>query len=42
MDMPEVLAEIKSFRSELALRFNAFDPGEVDEKLLLGHALQAA
>jgi adenylate kinase len=42
MDMPDVLAEIDHFRAELAQRFIAFDPGDVDEKLLLDRALAAA
>ncbi|MFA9479959.1 ATP-binding protein [Phycisphaerales bacterium AB-hyl4] len=40
--MPDVLAEIDTFRAELAKQFIAFDPGDVDEKLLLENALQAA
>jgi adenylate kinase len=42
VDMPEVLAEIDAFRAELAKHFIAFDPGDVDEKLLLDRALEAA
>ncbi len=42
VDMPRVLAEIQSFRAELSRRFNAFDPGDVDEKLLLEQAISAA
>ncbi|MBL9148912.1 MAG: AAA family ATPase [Phycisphaerae bacterium] len=42
VDMPDVLAEIDSFRAELAKHFIAFDPGDVDEKLLLERALAAA
>ncbi len=42
VDMPEVLAEIDHFRSELAQRFIAFDPGDVDEKLLLERGIEAA
>ncbi|MHC4948948.1 MAG: AAA family ATPase [Planctomycetota bacterium] len=42
VDMPEVLAEIDHFRAELARRFIAFDPGDVDEKLLLERAIAAA
>lgn len=41
-DMPEVLAEIDAFRAELAKHFIAFDPGDVDEKLLLERAIAAA
>lgn len=40
--MPDVLAEIDSFRAELARHFITFDPGDVDEKLLLERALVAA
>jgi adenylate kinase len=40
--MPAVLAEINAFRAELAKHFIAFDPGDVDEKLLLDRALAAA
>ncbi|MBX3321461.1 MAG: AAA family ATPase [Phycisphaeraceae bacterium] len=40
-DMPEVQAEIDSFRSALAQHFVTFDPGDVDEKLLLDRALEA-
>jgi adenylate kinase len=42
VDMPEVLAEIDHFRSELARNFITFDPGDVDEKLLLDRAIEAA
>ncbi|MDZ4755518.1 MAG: AAA family ATPase [Phycisphaerae bacterium] len=42
MDMPDVLAEIDDFRRQLAKHFIAFDPGDVDEKLLLDRALAAA
>ncbi len=42
MDMPEVLAEIDSFRAALAKHFVTFDPGDVDEKLLLDRAIEAA
>ncbi len=41
-DMPEVLAEIDRFRVELARHFITFDPGDVDEKLLLERAIAAA
>lgn len=40
--MPDVLAEIDAFRAELAKQFIAFDPGDVDEKLLLESALEAS
>ena len=33
--MPEIRAEIDAFRAALAHHFVAFDPGDVDEKLLL-------
>ena len=42
VDMPEVLAEIDSFRAKLAEHFITFDPGDVDEKLLLERAIAAA
>ncbi|MHC4413921.1 MAG: AAA family ATPase [Planctomycetota bacterium] len=42
IDMPDVLAEINHFRGELAKHFITFDPGEVDEKLLLERAIAAA
>jgi len=41
-EMPEVLAEINSFRAQLAQHFITFDPGDVDEKLLLQAAIAAA
>ncbi len=41
-DMPEMLAEIDAFRAAIAERFIAFDPGDVDEKLLLERAIVAA
>lgn len=41
VDMPEVLAEINDFRAELAKHFICFDPGDVDEKLLLDKAIEA-
>ncbi len=41
-DMPEVLAEIDRFRAELTRHFITFDPGDVDEKLLLERAIAAA
>ncbi len=41
-DMPDVLAEIDAFRAELAERFITFDPGDVDEKVLLDKAIEAA
>ena len=42
MDMPDVLAEIESFRTELAKHFITFDPADVDEKLLLDNGIAAA
>jgi len=42
VNLPDVLAEIDAFRAELAKHFIAFDPGDVDEKLLLDAALDAA
>ncbi len=42
VDMPDVLAEIDDFRRRLAEAFIAFDPGDVDEKLLLDRAIAAA
>lgn len=42
VNMPEVLAEIDDFRARLAERFITFDPGDVDEKLLLDRAIAAA
>lgn len=42
VDMPDVLAEIDHFRAELAKHFISFDPGDVDEKLLLDRAIEAA
>jgi adenylate kinase len=42
VDMPDVLAEIDGFRAALAKQFICFDPGDVDEKLLLDAAIAAA
>ena len=42
VDMPDVLAEIDEFRATLAEKFITFDPGDVDEKLLLDRAVEAA
>lgn len=39
--LPEVRKVIDAFRAELAKHFIAFDPGDVDEKLLLDAALEA-
>jgi adenylate kinase len=41
VDMPDVLAEIDHFRAKLAEHFITFDPGDVDEKLLLERAIAA-
>jgi adenylate kinase len=41
VDMPDVLAEIDAFRAALAEHFITFDPGDVDEKLLLDRAIEA-
>ncbi len=42
MDMPEIMADIDRFRAALAEHFITFDPGDVDEKLLLDRAIVAA
>ncbi len=42
VDMPDVLEEIDRFRAALARHFIAFDPADVDEKLLLDRAVEAA
>ena len=42
VDMPDILAEIDHFRAKLAEHFITFDPGDVDENLLLERALAAA
>jgi adenylate kinase len=42
VDMPDVLAEIDGFRAALARHFVTFDPGDVDEKLLLDRGIEAA
>lgn len=41
VDMPDVLREIDEFRAALAERLTVFDPGDVDEKLLLDRSLAA-
>lgn len=41
-DLPDVRAEIDHFRSAIAEHFIAFDPGDVDEKMLLDNAIAAA
>ncbi len=40
--MPQVLEQINQFRQRLAGHFITFDPGDVDEKLLLESAIAAA
>ena len=40
--LPPVLARIDDFRAQLAKHFITFDPGDVDEKLLLDAAINAA
>ncbi|MBC8523348.1 AAA family ATPase [PVC group bacterium] len=42
VDLPDVLAEIDQFRAALAEHFITFDPGDVDEKLLLDRGIEAA
>ena len=42
VDLPDVLEEIAQFRKELSRHFIAFDPADVDEKLLLDRAFEAA
>lgn len=42
VDLPDVLEEIRIFREALARHFITFDPADVDEKLLLDTALEAA
>lgn len=41
MDMPDVLAEIDSFREALSEHFICFDPGDLDEKRMLFEAAEA-
>jgi adenylate kinase len=41
-NLPDVKAEINAFRAEIAKSFITFDPGDVDEKLLLDWAIEAA
>ena len=40
--LPQVKDEIDAFRAEIATHFVTFDPGDVDEKLLLDRAIAAA
>lgn len=42
VDMPDILKEIDDFRAALADHFITFDPGDVDEKLLLDRAIAAS
>ncbi len=42
VDLPDTLAEIDHFRAKLAEHFVTFDPGDVDEKLLLDRAVAKA
>ncbi len=42
VNMPDILEEIDAFRASIAEHFIAFDPADVDEKLLLDRALDAA
>ena len=42
VSMPDILAQIDAFRATLAKYFITFDPGDVDEKLLLEEAIQAS
>ncbi len=42
LDMPDILKEIDDFRAALAEHFITFDPGDVDEKLLLDRAIAAS
>lgn len=42
VDMPDILDEIARFRAALAEHFITFDPADVDEKLLLDRAIDAA
>jgi len=41
-NMPQLQERIDTFRAELAEQFISFDPGDVDEKLLLDSAVEAA
>jgi len=42
MDLPDTLREIDDFRARIAQRMIAFDPGDVDEKVLSDLAIRAA
>jgi hypothetical protein len=42
VDLPDTLAEIDQFRAGLAEHFITFDPGDVDEKILLDRAVAKA
>ncbi len=41
-NLPDVKAEINAFRDTIAKHFITFDPGDVDEKLLLDWGIEAA
>lgn len=41
-DMPDILEEIDTFREVIADQFTTFNPADVDEKLLLEAAIEAA
>jgi adenylate kinase len=42
MDLPDTLVEIDAFRAKIAEKMIAFDPGDVDEKILSDLAIKAA
>jgi adenylate kinase len=42
VDLPDILKEIDDFRAQLAEHFITFDPGDVDEKILLDRAVAKA
>jgi hypothetical protein len=42
MDLPDTLNEIDAFRAKIAEKMIAFDPGDVDEKVLSDLAIRAA
>ncbi len=42
IDLPDVLSEIEDFTSRLSEHFICFNPGDVDEKILLERAIAAA
>ena len=41
VDMPDILEEIDEFRRSMSERMATFDPGDVDEKLLIDAAVEA-